>query len=128
MLSRSMASLNTARRLNMQQYEIGITLLSQEAHTPESRSNTLAWTIRAYELALLSRVSLPTSYPISLFDFPLRMYLSLALLRSLVGIYIYIYREFISIKFTPPLKRSAISLCAGFRNVVLENGRYRLTF
>lgn len=85
-----MASLNTARRLNMQQYEIGITLLSQEAHTPESRSNTLAWTIRAYELALLSRVSLPTSCSISLSDFPLQMYLSLALLRSLVGIYIYI--------------------------------------
>lgn len=128
MLSRSMASLNTARRLNMQQYEIGITLLSQEAHTPESRSNTLAWTIRAYELALLSRVSLssPTSCSISLSDFPLQMYLSLALLRSLVGIYI--YREFISIKFTPPLKRSTISLCDGFRNVVLENRRYRLTF
>lgn len=128
MLSRSMASLNTARRLNMQQYEIGITLLSQEAHTPESRSNTLAWTIRAYELALLSRVSLPTSCSISLSDFPLQMYLSLALLRSLVRIYIYIYREFISIKFTPPLERSTISLCAGFRNVVLENGRYQLTF
>lgn len=95
MLSRSMASLNTARRLNMQQYEIGITLLSQEAHTPESRSNTLAWTIRAYELALLSRVSLPTSCSISLPDFPLQMYLSFVLLRSLVRIYIYIYISWI---------------------------------
>lgn len=48
----------------MQQYEIGITLLSQEAHTRESRSNTLALTIKAYELAPLSVSPSPSPFRI----------------------------------------------------------------
>lgn len=75
----------------MQQYEIGITLLSQEAHTRESRSNTLALTIKAYELAPLS-VSLPSLSPAFR---PLA--LSAGSPRNM-------YREFISIEFTADFK------------------------
>ena len=127
MLSRSMASLNTARGLNMQQYEIGITLLSQEVHTRESRSNTLARTIRAYELALLSPASRLTlrSLSLSLVDFPLAVYpmssCSFAQPRRNM------YREFISIEFTSPLNRRAPpSFVLVFASS--EIGRRRLKF
>lgn len=62
-----MASLNTTRRLNMQQYEIGITPLSQEAHTRESRSNTLALTVKAYTNLLLYLSPTLPHFALSLF-------------------------------------------------------------
>lgn len=93
----------------------GLRCFRRKRSTRESRSNTLALTIKAYELA-------PLCLSLSLSSFRIPSSRSFSRLPSEYVSWIHKHR------IQQTLKQITISLCAGFREDVLENRRHRLNF